>query len=188
MLLVEVLRRSAFALVGLRRRAVAPGIHHHAQLVAHIEPDLRLVGGEAEDVHVLGFEVAHVGLGEGARLAHRRRNAAAGRIDRDAAQKDRPAIQMKLAVPNLQGTETKPNGPLGENPVRLLGGHLELVKRRGGRLPQIRFQAGDGMRGGRSRPALDGGLAQRALPEHLAGGCAHNDPAQVHCAEGVRPI
>ena len=174
--LVEVLRRNAFARVGLRRRAVAPRIHHHAQLVADIEPDLRLIGRQAEDVHVLGLQVAHVGLGERARLADLRRYGAPGRVNRDAAQKYWTAIQMELPVPNLEGTEADADG-LGPHGFPVLGRRdLKLVEHGRVRAPELGLQAGNrlGERGpfGRARS----GLPQRTLPKKLAVAGLRNDP------------
>ena len=182
--LVEVLRRGALALVGLRRRAVAPGIHHHAQLVADIEPDLRLIRRQPEDVHVLGFQVAHIGLRECARLADLRRDGAPGRVDRDAAQEHRPAIQMELPVPNLEGPE--PNAHrLGRHGLAVLGRRdLKVVEHGRVRAPQLGLQAGNGL--GERRPfgRARSGLPQRTLPEELpvAGwrdGCLELHPAKV---------
>ena len=140
-------------------------IHHHAQLVAHIEPDLRRVGREAEDVHVLGFETAHVSLGKRARLADCRRYAPPRRVNRNAPQKHGTPVQMELAVANLKGTEAYADGPGPERLAVFGRGDLEVVEHGRVRAPQLRLQAGDGLAKGRRSGGAGRALAQRTLPE-----------------------
>src|SRR5262245_55125198 len=104
--LVEIRGRFLFTAVRAERRTVLALINHHSQFITDIEPDLGIVG-EADRIDIMALQEFHVSLGKRARFAGFGRDGSPGRIDREAPQENRAAIEKELAVAAFKGTKAE---------------------------------------------------------------------------------
>jgi len=102
---ISITWRAPFAILSFERRPILALIHDHPQLITHIEPNLLIVS-EPDRVDVVALQESNIAFGKRSLFANFARNRAARRIDRQAAEKNRPAVQVELSRAALKRTET----------------------------------------------------------------------------------